>query len=159
MHPLKVAAYAFESVADASENMRQIQRGLIAAAEAGARVLVVPECALSGYPGAAHQGFAAPDACAIVDRHSDGPYSFCALADHEDLLHPRPSPGHRPGAGQRRAWKDGISNHLFVCGAVDEMVRYRKRHLTPLDEQHFLPGEDIVSSRHRRLENRSEHLL
>ena len=73
------------------------------------------------------------------------PSSLCALGDHEDLLHIRAQAlGIAIIIGNVSFWQGGMSNDLFVCGAVDETVRYRKRYLTPADEAFFQPGADAL---------------
>ena len=142
---LRVAAYAFEASADARKNLQVILGALKEAAAQQVRVLVVPECALCGYPvvtAPLDRSCAAPGA----SFHQNNPSSLCALGDHEDLLHIRAEAlGVALIVGNASFWQNGMSNDLFVCGAVEQTVRYRKRCLTPADENHFTPGDAIVS--------------
>jgi predicted amidohydrolase len=124
--PLTVACLAFAASADVAANARRIRAAIDEAASAGARVLLTPECALSGYPGAVRDGFA--------------DLSPCALAEHEDVL--------ALAAERRRLLlvlgtagqtPDGWTNDALCCGAVSA-VRHRKRALTPGDRRHFTPG-------------------
>ena len=50
---LRTACWSFTASADPAANAVEVRRGIDAAAAAGARVLLTPECALTGYPGAA----------------------------------------------------------------------------------------------------------
>lgn len=118
--------------AEIASNMAQIRAGIAAATEANAQVLLVPECALCGYPSAARADLA----------HLDG----CALADAEDalmieaeqagivLVLGSASPIHH----------DNWSNDALCGGAASPPLRYRKRCLTPIDEEHFQPGHDSI---------------
>ena len=90
MNQLRVAAYAFEATADARANLQRILSALHQAAEQQARVLVIPECGLCGYPpvtGGASDAFSCLAPGSSFSQHQ--PSSLCALGDHEDLLHIR----------------------------------------------------------------------
>lgn len=47
---LRIAAFQFAASGDVADNVAAVERGVVAAAGAGARLLVLQECALSGYP-------------------------------------------------------------------------------------------------------------
>jgi 5-aminopentanamidase len=123
---LRVALSPFVAGADPAANARVIAQAIDAAAEAGAQVLLTPECALCGYPSAARQGLA------DLDR--------CALADREDrlLIH-----AERRGLmlvmGSAESGPTGWTNDAVIGGAVAAQ-RYRKRSLTPIDRGHFVAG-------------------
>ena len=146
MNPLRVAAFAFEATADARHNLQLILQALHKSSEAGARVLVIPECGLCGYPPVTEQSLESLS-CAKPGSsfHQNNPSSLCALGDHEDLLHIRAQAlGIAVIVGNASFWQNGMSNDLFVCGAVSETVRYRKRCLTPLDRAFFNAGDESV---------------
>lgn len=124
--PLRVACLAIAAGADPDANAAAIRRGLDAAAIAGARIVLTPECALCGYPGAARAGLAD-----LSPRH---------LAELEDALARR---AERLGVvlvlGSASPAGAGWSNDALCCGALPP-ARHRKRALTPGDRAHFAPG-------------------
>jgi predicted amidohydrolase len=123
---LTVAAWAFSAGPDPADNAAAIAAGLDAAAAAGARVAVFPECALCGYPGAAR-----PDLAGLDWR---------ALAALEDALLTRARDLGLVAVVGSAAPGGGVSNQALVGGAVPT-VRYAKRSLTPGDRAHFVPGD------------------
>ena len=48
---MRIAAYQFPISGDLKKNLQQILAGMQKAADCGARLLLLPECALTGYPG------------------------------------------------------------------------------------------------------------
>ncbi len=47
---MKIAAYQFAVTNNLDQNMKQIQKALLQASHMGVKLLVFPECALTGYP-------------------------------------------------------------------------------------------------------------
>jgi omega-amidase len=124
--PLRTACLGLSSRGDPRANAQAIRTGLAAAAAAGARVLLTPECCLTGYPGAARSDFADLAGCMVADLEDH----LAAEAAHRGMLlilGSASTDGHH--------W----SNDAVCCGAVSA-VRYRKRALTPADQQHFQAG-------------------
>jgi predicted amidohydrolase len=132
--PLRAAALAFAAGDDVAENAARIRAGIAEAAAAGARLLLTPECSLSGYPGAARPDLAGLD--------------WCALGDAEDAL---ALAAERAGIllvlGTVGRVDAGCANELLACGAVAPR-RYRKQCLTPLDRAHFAAGREAVVVEH-----------
>jgi len=125
---LLVSFFPFTATADCAANRDRIATAVRAAAGSGARLLLTPETCLLGYPGAARE-------------RADA--DWCALAEEEDRLHLlAEQAGIVLVLGSASLFGGGIGNDALVCGAVDEPRRYRKRALTPLDREHFVPGEE-----------------
>lgn len=133
--PLTVACLAMTATADVAANAAAIRSGMHAAAKAGARVLLTPECSLPGYPSAARADFT--------------DISWCQVADEEERLEREArvlgimlvlgtaSPMTAYAAGVTTA----VSNDALVIGASSIPIRYRKRSLTPIDAHHFSAGD------------------
>lgn len=126
MEPLRAACLAFEASADIAANADRIRTGIAEAAAGGARILLTPECALTGYPSASRGDLAG--------------VSWCAVAEHEDAL---ALAAERAGMllvlGTASSDGAGIGNEALACGAVPP-TRYRKQCLTPTDRSHFVAG-------------------
>lgn len=126
--PLRVAILAMTASDDPDANAARIGAGLAAAAATGARVLLTPECALCGYPGAARTDLAGLDGCHLAELE-DG---LALDAEHRGLLLVLGTAA-PDGRG-------GWSNDAVACGALPP-VRHRKRALTPGDRDHFSAGD------------------
>lgn len=120
---LRVGCWSFTATADVNSNAAMIRSGITAAAVTGVRVLLTPECALTGYPGAVRSDF------------SD--LSSCALADQEELLL---AEANRAGVVLVLGTAASDGNGGWTNDAVTLGSRYRKRCLTPGDTAHFIPG-------------------
>ncbi len=129
--PLQVGLMAFTATDDVAANAARVAAALTEAAAAGARVLMTPECALTGYPGAARETLADLDAAAVAQAEADL-VSAARDAGLALLLG-------TVGQGTPRPTNDAL-----WCGSVPVEVRYRKRCLTPLDAQHFTAGDAAV---------------
>lgn len=144
MQPLRVASFAFTATADVSANATAIRTALTSAATTGTRVLLTPECALVGYPGAARESLVGVDWCRVADEEerleleartagivlvlgTASPWERRLSADSDPLP-----------ADSRRSQ---VSNDALVLNATPQPIRYRKRCLTPGDTAHFLAGE------------------
>ena len=134
MDTLPIALLPFTAGVDARVNATRIRAGIAEAAAAGARVLLTPECALPGYPSAAHPDLAAIDWCLIAELE-DG--LALAAERHGIVL--------VTGSIERGA--HGCSNDAVVAGAGAPR-RYRKQCLTPTDRRHFVAGTTAVAVDH-----------
>ncbi len=125
--PLPIAALAFAASHELRANAASIHAALARAQGDGARILLSPECALSGYPSAALADLSALD--------------WCALHEAEDAL---ALDAERRGMvlvlGTVGKFGGGCANEALVCGAVAP-ARYRKQCLTPTDRKHFVAGD------------------
>jgi len=129
--PLLAACWSFAATDSVSENRDRIAEGIAAAAEAGAAVLLTPECALTGYPSVARADFAGFD----WDELAAAEGELAALARDADLALILGTAG--PTA-------DAATNDALACGNTSAEVRYRKRCLTPLDTKPFVAGREPV---------------
>ena len=125
---LRVGCLSFTAGSDVVANAAEIHRGIIAAAGARVRVLVTPECALSGYPGAARADLRGLNRCALAEREEE----LLAAADR-----------HGVALVLGTATSDGAGGWTNDAAALSG--RYRKRCLTPGDGAHFQPGSQAVS--------------
>lgn len=131
MDPLPVATFAFTATDDIGANAKRIQQAVVEAGNAGAKVLLTPECSLIGYPSAARPDLAGVD--------------WCRVGDEEDVLE---LAARKAGLvlvlGTGCAFRDPthFSNDALVLNAGPQPLRYRKRALTPTDTKHFIPGEE-----------------
>ena len=131
MSPLHVFIAAYEALADPDDNRRLAETALYAGARAGVRLVVLPECLLTGYPGAGREDLAGLD--------------WCRIGDHEDhLITLAKRLGLALVCGSAEPVAGGFANIAFAGGAGVEPVRYRKCHLTPADERHFVAGSQPV---------------
>ncbi len=130
--PLKVAAFQMLTTEDVSENARKIHAAIDEAtgeAEDGERradLLVVPECALSGYPPAKDLDFAALK------------QARCELAAHAA----RKGLWLALGTITRRAG-NRLNTALLFSPKGRLLASYDKTELTSGDEKHFAPGEAL----------------
>ena len=135
MDPLPVAAFAFTASDDVGANAKVLRAAVADAGRAGAKLLLTPECALIGYPGAARADLSGVD--------------WCRIGDEEDVLE---LAARQAGltlvlgtAGPFRA-QTTFSNDALVLNAGPLPIRYRKRALTPGDTKHFIPGDERACS-------------
>lgn len=133
MDPLPVAAFAFTASDDIGANAKALRAAVADAGRAGAKLLLTPECALIGYPGAARADLVGVD--------------WCRVGDEEDVLE---LAARQAGltlvlgtAGPFRE-QSTFSNDALVLNAGPQPLRYRKRALTPGDTAHFIPGDERV---------------
>lgn len=129
--PLRTGCWSFTAGPDIRANAGVIRRGLRAARAAGVQVLLTPECALTGYPGAAR-----PDLLGI---------DWCLVGNTEDSLLTEAA---QLGIDLVLGSAEPVGTDNVVTGIANEAVtmraRYRKRRLTPGDTAHFVPGDRAV---------------
>lgn len=130
MKRITLAAAQFEVTRDIRRNLAHILDLSRKAKKRSARLVLFPECALSGYPGANMPDLSAVDPGVIrhgLKRISDqaramGIYIACGTA--------------RPGAGGP-AWRNSI---LVFNPEGKRVLAYDKTALTDSDKKHFRPG-------------------
>lgn len=124
--PLRVAAFQMATGFDVKENARKILGAIASAAERGAELLVVPECALSGY---------------LPERALD----FDALEDAERRVTARAAEaGIWLALGTTRRQEQVWYNAALLYSPEGvEVVRYDKTHCTSGDAAVFAPGGDL----------------
>lgn len=128
---LKLAAYQMSVSADTQANFDKIAQGIRRAADAGAQMLALPECALSGYPPLHHATVADIDAVRIAELNDD----VCDVAR---------ACGIWVVLGTILMSSEGLYNSALVISDEGEIVgRYDKLHLMPDDKDFFAPGVGI----------------
>lgn len=128
MPNLRVAAYQMRVTADLEDNFSKIHSAIEQAAAGGARMLALPECAVSGYPPLHHGSLDQINILRIAELN----------AEVQDL------------AKQSGIWvilgtilnsTRGLLNSALVISDAGEIVgRYDKLHLTGSDREFFIPG-------------------
>lgn len=133
MTGLKIAAYQMTVSADPEANFVKIREGIERAADAGADMLTLPECALSGYPPLHHRNIDAIDTLSIAELNSE----VCSLARANEIW---------VVLGTIVTSSDGLLNSALVISSGGEIAgRYDKLHLMPDDKKYFVPGVGVPS--------------
>ncbi len=124
MDSLRIACLHMDADADIEANCQQISAAIHAAAENGVDILLTPECALSGYPGAGR------------DDYQD--INWCSYDGFEDLIHTRAQQAGIAVVLGTISMADGkLFNDALFCGNEANVTRYHKRCLTPFDKNFF----------------------
>lgn len=114
--------------ADLDANFDKIRQGIKLAADKGARLIALPECALSGYPPLHYDKPADIDTIRISELNGE----VCDLAKEHGI---------NIVLGTILTGSDGLLNSALVISDKGEIVgRYDKLHLMPLDKNYFAPG-------------------
>lgn len=147
---LLIAVYAMCAGPDLQANHRAIARAISAAAATPSRILLTPECALTGYPSIARASTEGLDLTAIAaaeqDLHQVAQAAGVVLVlgtigPHPDSTLPGPSRAKGIAAHDANGTPlPALSNQALICGAVPTTTRYHKRCLTPTDTHHFHGG-------------------
>jgi len=117
--------------ADADRNFDRIAEGIAAAAGAGARLLALPECAVSGYPPLHHSSPADIDTVRIAELNAE----VCGLASSNRIW---------VVLGTILMSSDGLLNSALIISDTGEIVdSYDKLHLMPMDRRFFAPGARV----------------
>lgn len=125
---MKIAAYQFAVSADITNNYRCISNAAREAAGKGARILLLPECALCGYPPLESKMNEIDDK--LLEEKEQ---ALRALAAQLKLS---------IAAGTIRAKSGNRYNALMLAdGETDTVVYYDKRALWGWDLEHFSPGD------------------
>ena len=126
---MKTAAFQFAVTGNISENLTKIQNAIRRASEAGARLLVFPECALTGYPPRDIPSSAAEDFALLSEAHKE----LQALADRYRMA---------LIVGTMTRAEQGIYNTALVFRPGEKPVPYHKRALWGWDRDNFVPGTE-----------------
>ncbi len=121
MRDLRVASVQMESAAgDKEANFRKVERFAEQAAAAGARIVVTPECGLTGYWFL--RRLAVPQLAALAERVPDGPSCERLIALSKRF-------GVTVGAGLVEAAGELAFHNTYVVAMPDgRLVRHRKLH-------------------------------
>ena len=131
MPTFRVAAYQMRVSADLGQNFGKIKAAIEQAAAGGARMLALPECALSGYPPLHHASVDEIDTFRIALLN----------AEVQDLAR---QSGIWVILGTILASTRGLLNSALVISDAGEIVgRYDKLHLTGSDNEFFIPGVGV----------------
>ncbi|MHB9036928.1 MAG: carbon-nitrogen hydrolase family protein [Armatimonadota bacterium] len=127
----KIAAYQMSVSADLEMNLSKIQSGVERAAAEGAKLIALPECAVSGYPPLSHKCIEDIDIARIAE-----------INEEIRLL-----------AAKNKIWvvvgtivsdTKGLLNSALVVSSEGELIgRYDKMHLMPMDKKFFTPGDGV----------------
>jgi predicted amidohydrolase len=126
---MRIAAFQYPVSADLSKNRQNILEGMRQAAEQGARLLLLPECSLTGYPGEDFESTDKIDFDAAKAALSEVDASSTALGLWVVF-----------GMVERQ---NGHCYNSAMLAAPNEPVRtlYRKRALWGWDADHFQTGD------------------
>jgi len=123
--PLKVAVFQMATTFDVLVNARKVKAAIESAAGLGANLLILPECALSGYLPRRDLDFGALETAeAEVARCAAGSALWLAL-----------------GTTRRRGGK--WRNVALLCSPGGTTSVYEKTHLTPDDALLFAAGDEL----------------
>lgn len=126
---MRIAACQFAVTGSVRDNLARIKAAALDAAEAGARLLVCPECALTGYPPRDVPNSAAVDFEALERAHTD----LQALADRLSLY---------LLTGTMTKTEQGVRNTARCFGPGQPPAAYHKRALWGWDRDNFIPGTE-----------------
>ena len=126
---MRIAAFQFSVSGNISENLTKVRNAIVRAAEVGTRLLVLPECALTGYPprdipSSASVSFALlnrvyPELQALVDQ-----YRMVLIS------------------GTMTETAQGIHNTAMVFRPGELPLHYHKRAIWGWDRDNFIPGNE-----------------
>lgn len=128
---LRAAAYQMKVTANPDENFVRIARAAACAADGGAQLLALPECAVSGYPPLHYQSAEDIDVTRIAELNAQ----LCdtARATRITLV-----------AGTITMSSKGLLNSaLVITSEGDVLGRYDKLHLMPEDREYFAAGRSV----------------
>ena len=129
--PLRAAICSFTASADIRANAAVIAEAISQAHQAGVRLLLTPEAALTGYPGGGRDDIEGID--------------WASVASLEDALAEQAlERGICLVLGTGTLTGSTVTNTALVCGSIDHEYRYHKRCLTPWDGEHYVPGVSPV---------------
>ena len=122
---VRVAACQMRVTPDVDENFARIRESIVEAADGGARLLALPECALSGYPPLHASSPEDIDTVRIAELND----SVCVLARESGIW---------VVLGTVLMSSQGLLNSALVISD-----RYDKLHLMPDDALYFVPGSGV----------------
>ncbi|MCE5198924.1 MAG: carbon-nitrogen hydrolase family protein [Armatimonadota bacterium] len=127
---IKVAAYQMPVTSDQRSNFSKIKNGIKQAADGGAAIIALPECALSGYPPLHHKSISDINIDLIADLNQQ----ICDCAKENGMW---------VVLGTILTSPNGLTNSALVISSTGEVAgRYDKLHLMPGDKDFFTPGSN-----------------
>ena len=131
MSKLRAAAFQMSVSADLEANYARIVDGIERAAGAGADMLALPECAISGYPPLHYDSPGDIDVIKIAELNDE----VCCAAKSNDIW---------VILGTILMSSEGLLNSALIISNEGEIAgRYDKLHLMPDDKKYFVPGVGI----------------
>lgn len=126
---MRIGAFQFPVTADLSKNRQYILDGMRQAAQQGARLLIFPECSLTGYPG--------------EDLESQGEIDFSAANDALAGLADRSAELRLTTVFGMVEQQGTLYYNSAMLAVPNEPIRvlYRKRALWGWDVENFQPGD------------------
>lgn len=124
---MKIAAYQFPVTGNIRDNLSRIKSATMYAAEAGVRLLVCPECALTGYPPRDLPSSAAVDFAELDKAHRE----LQNLADRHQMY---------LIVGTMSETAEGVRNTARIIRPGKQTLLYHKRALWGWDRDNFVPG-------------------
>ena len=123
-----VGAHSFPVTGDGEHNFSTICAAAERAAEAGAELLLFPECALTGYPPRDIPSSAAADFPRLAEMHA----ALHKLSDARNLA---------LIVGSMVPAENGVRNAVMIFRPGEEPLIYAKRALWGWDRDNFVPGD------------------
>ncbi len=126
---MKIGAYQFGVSGMIQKNLERIKEAIVRASQEEVRLLVFPECALTGYPprnipSSADVDFSTLDAAHKELQMLANDYGIYLIV----------------GTMGKESW--GISNTAMIFRPAQQPILYSKRALWGWDQDNFIPGED-----------------
>ena len=129
---MRVAAYQMTVTGDTEANFARIADGIEKAAAAGAQLVALPECAISGYPPHHQTSLDEIDTARIAELNGE----VCELAGKHAIA---------VVLGTILMSSEGLLNSaLLISPEGDTIGRYDKLHLMPDDKDYFAPGVGLA---------------
>ena len=126
---MKIAAYQFPVTGNIRDNLSRVKSAILKASEAGVRLLVCPECALTGYPPRDLPSSAAVDFAELDKAHRE----LQKLADRHQMY---------LVVGTMSETAEGIRNTARIIRPGKPTLLYHKRALWGWDRDNFVPGTE-----------------
>lgn len=123
-----VGAHSFPVTGDGEHNFSTICAAVERVAEAGAELLLFPECALTGYPPRDIPSSAAVDFPRLAEMHA----ALHKLSDARNLA---------LIVGSMVPAENGVRNAVMIFRPGEEPLIYAKRALWGWDRDNFVPGD------------------
>ena len=123
-----VGAHSFPVTGDGEHNFTTICAAAERAAEAGAELLLFPECALTGYPPRDIPSSAAVNFPRLAEMHT----ALHKLSDARNLA---------LIVGSMVPAENGVRNAVMIFRPGEEPLIYAKRALWGWDRDNFVPGD------------------
>lgn len=131
MSKLRVAAYQMRVSADPDNNFCKIKEGIEHAANGGAKLIALPESALSGYPPLHYLNANDIDVIRIAELNDE----VCTVARANNIW---------VVLGTIVMSSEGLLNSALLISDKGEIIgRYDKLHLMPDDKKYFAPGVGV----------------